>query len=349
MNPRVSTMVLSYNSKDYLEMCLKSLTNQSYRNHEIIMVDNNSTDGSVEFVARNFPQVRIIAFDKNYGYTGAYNRAVMEVDSEYVAFLNPDIEADPDWLEELMRAVQKSGKEVKIWGSKTLFYNDREMMQFDRGFISPNGSAVCPTGLMRDIREAKNPQFTGYVQGSTILLERDAFLQLGGFDPDYFLYQEDIDLCWRAWLWGYKVFHVPTAIVYHVSGLYHDSGTPLRLFSGGPFIAYYDTRNQKANIIKNFSLSRLPRAIIVGLAYDLLVAIQSLRANNRGVIRAVLRAYIHCFTNLGSLLKKRRFVQKKRVVSDRELERIGVFLPLRQCIGEYMRLRKLYGNRRVKP
>jgi GT2 family glycosyltransferase len=344
ISPRVSILVLCHNSKKYLKICFRSLITQTYTNYEVVLVDNNSTDGSIEFIAKNFPHVRIISFNKNYGYAGAYNRAVKKIDSEYVAFLNPDVEVDPNWLKELMIAVQESGEEVKIWGSKILFYDNRDIIQNVGGFISPSGSAVCPELFKRNTHSVEKRRFVGYVQGSTMLVERKAFLQLGGFDPDYFMYQEEVDLCWRAWLMGYKVLYVPTAIVYHVSGLYQSSGTPFRIFSGNPFMTYYDTRNQKANIIKNFSLSRLPRAIIVSLAYDVLSSLHALNANNREVIRAILRAYLDCFRNFSPILSKRKLIQMQRKVSDKELERMGIILSLRECIREYIRAKKLYSN-----
>lgn len=340
MMPKVSILVLTYNSKKYLDTCFKSLINQTYKNYEIVMVDNNSSDGSVEYVKEKFPQVKIIKLDKNYGYTGAYNRAVKLVKSKYVVFLNPDVEVEPNWLEELVNAIRKyESKGVRVCGSKIIYYYNRDIVQNAGGYITPIGTGLAPEKLQKN-RPEREPKYVGYVQGSSMLVDKDFFLKIGGFDEDYFMYLDEIDFCWRTWLFGYKVLYVPTSIVYHIG-----SADVSMFFSGSSLMVYHSIKNRMANIFKNFSGLNILKAVLLILAFDFLFLIRNLRRGNFEAIMSLFRGYVYFFINFKNILKKRKYIQIRRKLSDSELRMSNILLTLQDCLREYFRLRKIYDKK----
>lgn len=335
--PKVSVLILTYNSRKYLDRCFISLEKQTYPNYEVVMVDNASTDGSVEFVRENFPWVKIIALDKNYGYAEAYNTAVRQVKSKYVVFLNPDVEVECNWLEELVK-VAESDEDIKICGSRILFYDNKDIIQNDGGWITPIGGGLSRNHLKRaiEVKIPKTPQYVGYAHGASMLVDRHTFLKLGGFDPDYFMYHEEVDLCWRAWLWGYKVAYVPTSIVYHDIG----GSSGAKSLSKSPFRLYHERKNQLMNILKNFSFLNIIFAIFILFIFDSLCIMRYLIRKDFELIKSIFKAYGYVISNFRLILKKRCHVQRKRKIDETILTDNNIILSLKNCIYEYLRLLK---------
>ncbi|MEM2359162.1 MAG: glycosyltransferase family 2 protein [Candidatus Jordarchaeales archaeon] len=326
---KVSVIVITHNGKRNLEECFVSLEKQSYRTFDVYLLDNASTDGSSDYVARNFPWVKILRFDKNYGFAEGYNKAIDIVKSEYIALLNDDTVVDPKWLEELVKAICEDEKVFAV-GSKIFFRDEPDIIQ-------SAGLKATRVGLGIDMHfgEKDDPslreKFIG-VCGAAMLLRREIFRKLGGFDENYFAFLEDLDLCWRAWLSGYKTLLVPTSIVYHkYGGSWGKRMTPKR--------TYFSQKNSLCNIVKNFEVGNLVLGLILYFIYAMVLLTLFLTRKQKENIYSLLRGMKDAFKELKTTLKKRKIVQAARVVPDKFLFNHGLIAEISESIREFLRLK----------
>jgi len=330
--PKISVLVLNYNGLRFLDKCFESLGELQYPDYEVILVDNASNDGSVAYVRQKFPWVKLLIHEKNYGFCEGYNRSIAFAQGEYLAFLNNDTRVDPNWLAELASAVQEH--QADIFGSKMLSLDNPEIISSRGGKITPIGSGYDIDFNSRDSKAEDNKlTFVGAVGSGAMLIRKAAFLEIGGFDPDYFAAVEDLDLCWRAWLKGYKVIYVANSIVYHkVGGSWDSRHSSPRTFLG--------QKNRLANIVKNFEFTNVIKGLALSLAYDLVMVVMFLARGEFGNILALANG-TRCFIKeLPKTLKKRKTIQRDRRISDKELYQLGLISPLKDCINEFMRLEK---------
>jgi len=219
--PFCSIIVLNYNGKELLKDCFSSLRRINYpkERYEVIMVDNGSEDNSIEYVKKNFPWVKILALDKNYGFAEGNNKGINVAKGEYIVFLNNDTKVDKNWLIELVK-VASSDEKIGIVGSKVLNFYNPKIIEYAGGYLDILGSP-----FHRGLNEIDKGQYDRieevfYVLGSSLLIKRNVLKKLKYcFDPSYFLYFEETDLCWRVKLLGYKVVYVPSSIVFHKGGV----------------------------------------------------------------------------------------------------------------------------------
>jgi len=256
--PRVSVIVLNHNGVKYLEKCFRSLETLNYPDDklELMLVDNASTDGSVEYVRTNFPQVRIVRNPQNLGFAQGNNMGAEQAKGKYVAFINNDARTHPDWLIELVKSISKE-EDVVCVGGKILGWDGRKI-DFIGGALNFYGMGFQPSHGQPNGPDYSESKEILFACGGSMLIERDLFLDCGGFDEDYFAYFEDIDLGWRLWVLGYRVLFVPTAISYH-KGL----GTS-RYFATEKRSALYE-RNALYSIIKNYEEENLLRVLPAAL------------------------------------------------------------------------------------
>jgi GT2 family glycosyltransferase len=330
--PKISVLVLNYNGLRFLDKCFQSLGELHYPDYEVILVDNASSDGSVAHVREKFPWVKLLVHEKNYGFCEGYNRSIASAQGEYLAFLNNDTRVDPDWLAELASAVQ--GDQADICGSKMLSLDNPEMIASRGGKITPIGSGYDIDFDSRDSKAEDNKlTFVGAVGSGAMLIRKATFLEIGGFDPDYFAGVEDLDLCWRAWLKGYKVIYVARSIVYHkVGGSWQSRRSSSRIFLG--------QKNRLANIVKNFECGNVMKGLALSLAYDLVRVVMFLARGEFRNILALAKGTLRFIQELPKTLRKRKTIQRDRRIPDKELYRLGLIAPLRDCINEFMRLEK---------
>ena len=235
-NTMVSVIIVNYNGKTYLEECLKSLSKISYNEYEVILVDNNSEDSSVEFVKANYPEVRIIKLDQNYGFAEPNNLGAKNAKGDLLLFLNNDTLVTPDFLTELVKMT--SDPKIAIFQSLLLKPN---------GDVDSSGDFVNTLGIAYSSKtKPTEPKTILSGRGAAIMIRKNKFWELGGFDQNYFASLEDVDLGWRAWIMGYKVVLVPSSIVYHKGGQ-----TVNRLDS---VIRFHGVKNTLLLILANFEL-----------------------------------------------------------------------------------------------
>ena len=329
----LSIIVVNFNGKHFLKDCLESIYASEASGAEVIIVDNASSDGSCEYLRREFPSVTVMSLDRNYGFAEANNRGAEAASGVFLLFLNNDTIVTPGWSKNLLD-VLSSDPVVGATGSKLLLYNQPGKVNSAGANIVFNGGGY-DIGFMdadSDKHNISGPR--GAVCAASIMVRREEFLSLGGFDPLYFMYFEDVDLCWRYWLAGYRVLYVPRSVVYHRFGgtTGSDRHTPLRVF--------YGTRNSMFNILKNNECRHifLPLCFnVVHHAAKLLGFIVTLRIKSA---QAILKAYGSLLYHLPEVIKKRRIIQSGRKVTDRFLIENSLVVTLSTVVKEYFRLRK---------
>lgn len=334
--PQVSIVITNYNGEEHLEECLNSLKEIEYINYEVILLDNASHDNSIELARDIYPEIRIVSLDKNYGFAGGTNKGAENAKGEFVVFLNNDTKVEKKWLIELVNAAKTYGED-NIYSSKVLFYDPPHNINTIGGIITPMGNGLDIHFLKPDLDKYNKMGYVGSPSGCSMLIKKSIFEEMGGFDKDYFAYLEDVDFGWRCWLRGYKTYYIPTSIVYHKYGA-----------TGGkresPFRVFNTQKNRLSNIIKNFSIKNIIKALLISLGFDIIRLFSFLSNKNFELIKAIFRGNYHFLKNIPELIKKRKQIQNNRKISDSQMYEMGLIAPLRWCIKEFRRLEKLNEN-----
>jgi hypothetical protein len=333
--PHAVVIILNYNGRHLLDDCLQSLARLTTP-VDIVVADNGSSDGSVEHLRAHWPTVRGLAFERNLGFAGGYNRALAQAECEWAVLLNNDAALAPNWLEILLAAAQGHPR-AAILGGKLLFSGGRvpgRVIQCAGASYTDAGTAFEIGWGQADQGQYDQARAVASIPGAAMLIRRSVFLELGGFDADYFAYLEDVDLCWRAWLAGYEVWYIPAAEARHHFGA-----------SGGgrtsPFRIRQMQRNRYANMLKHFEPGTLLSGLITSAAYD---AYRVLEFSARGQwdgLRALALGNVDVCRNLSKVLAERQMVQRRRKRRDRELRALGLLVPALTALREYRRLTRL--------
>ena len=258
--PKVSIITVNLNGKAYLKEFFESIEVLDYPKYkmELIVVDNGSNDGSVEFLSSIYPDVKIIRNSYNTGFAVANNQGAKAASGDYVAFLNNDTKVDKNWLTELVRPIYGS-KETVCSGSKVLSI-DGKNIDFAGGMINFEGKGFqIDYGVVIEKDIHSNYRYLPFVNGGAMLVDRKVFLDVGGFDEDFFAYYEDVDFGWRLWILGYKVIFAPGSIVYHV---HHGTS---KIFSEDK-LRFLKERNALYSVFKNYDDENLAKVFSGTLA-----------------------------------------------------------------------------------
>jgi hypothetical protein len=302
----VAVLVLNWNGKRYLSECFTSLQNQTCRDFETYLVDNNSQDDSVSFMQENFPWVKIIRLRENMEFARSYNIAAGIVEEEYLLFLNNDIYVKEDCIERLI----ERRKKADILGCKLLFYDRRNVIQHAGIQILPLGGGYEIGHGENDDGRFDGEKYVGGVCGAAMFICRNLFLQLL-FDQEFEAYFEDVDLCWRALLKGKTILYVPQAVVYHkFGGSYeHDSARTM----------FLSQRNRLETMMKNFSTFSLIKALLLSVVWDGKRIIRFCIDRKIDIAFSLIKSYFYIIMNIHHILEKRKKVQEERMISDKEL------------------------------
>lgn len=317
-----SFVIVSYNSRAYLQNCLQSLIESiPSRQSEIIVVDNASSDGSAEFIADNFPEVRLIRNSSNLGFAAANNQAATMAVGQYLIALNPDTTVSPGWLEPLLQPLENA-----VVGATT----PRILMLKQPTQINTCGNTMHYTGLtvcrgLGEMAASPSRLVSGEVaaiSGACFAIRRSVWQTVGGFDPDFFTYLEDTDLSVRLWLAGYSCYYAADSVVYHDYAS-RFSNTKL----------YHLERNRWLLLLKNYRWKTLG---LVSPALALSEAVTWGYTLKNGPVAALarLKAYGWLWHQRHTILKKRQMVQDLRQASDHRLFlRLAWRLDLGQLAG----------------
>lgn len=291
-------IVVNYNGEKHIRDCLQSIVNQSYRKFRVLVVDNASVDGSpklLEEMTDQHSRIEVVWNRENVGFARAANQAIEMSDSRFVALVNNDAILDEKWAEEMVKA--SSDLRAGIFASKILFPDGRIQ---SAGQAIYRGFAVMERGFLEEDRGQFNePCYVAGACAAAAMYRRALFDDIGLFDEDYFMYNEDVDLSLRALIMGWKILYVPTAVAYHL----HSASTGFL----SDFSVYHNSRNWVWSVVKNVPASLLLKDLPFFLMRNMSsMLFFSFRGNF-----SVLRSKVDALRQLRKFLEKRRDVQRR--------------------------------------
>jgi GT2 family glycosyltransferase len=310
--PPVSVVTVNYNHSAYLDAYLKSVLASTYPIAEIIIVDNASADNSLQILNR-FDQVKVIQNERNLGYSLALNQAFEFASSPLVCATGPDVEVEPDWLEPLV--------ERYLQDPDTTFAVVSQVITMDRSEIQSAGSSLHFTGHLNvhemwkrveSLDHSGNESMeVGAVDSTSVLFDREKFIAIGGCDPDFFVYHEEFDYCYRARMRGWRCWYRPQSMVYHGSGTQsfsvRDHGQyPVQR----PFV---HNRNRLMSILKNYQLRTILGVLPALMIVEFLNVLMLLRL---GMLGEYFSALGWLWRNRQKVTEKRKRVQPMRCLND---------------------------------
>ena len=310
---RLSVVILNWNGRRHLERYLPSVVAHTEGDAEVVVADNGSTDDSLQWLRLNYPDVRVIRLDRNYGFAGGYNRALREVESEYVLLLNSDVEVTAGWWQPLVEVLDTES-DVAAVAPKLLADMERTKFEYAGaagGFIDYLGYPFCRGRILSNVEEDEgqydNRRDIFWASGAAMCCRRELFESLGGFDEDFFAHMEEIDLQWRMQLAGWRIVVEPKSVVYHLGG-----GT-LPASSRKIFLNH---RNNLAMLFK--CASPMQRAVIAVVRpfTDMLEAFVNLVTLHPQRAWAIVRAWGEFIAWHGVLSRKRKAVVRTKKVDN---------------------------------
>ena len=311
MKKDVTVIIPNWNGRELLLSCLTSLRQQTYADFTVCIVDNGSTDGSVEEIKATFPEVKVISLPQNVGFAKAINIGLKGTKGKYVALLNNDTKTDPHWLESLLVGIE-SLPGVAACASKMINFYDPLLIDGCGDVINIVGQGRARGQGKRDVGQYSKREEIFSVCAGAALYKREVFEDVGFFDEDFFAYFEDLDWSFRAQLEGFTFLYVPDAVVYHVHGATANRNKRFR--------HYLEFRNMTQMVIKDMPLCLLFKRWRF-LKIPLVHARTIHYFCKMGMMKEALLVERYVFTHLFQLLKKRAEIQKKRRVSCDDLDR----------------------------
>jgi GT2 family glycosyltransferase len=307
---KVAIIIPSWNGKRHLQRCLPAVLAQTFPHFEVVVVDNASTDGSVEWVQEHFPQITLIVNDSNLGFAEANNIAIRTTSAPYVATLNNDTQVETTWLSELVNSMTSDSR-VGMVASKILYMQPPHLVDSAGIGVSRAGLAQNRYNGMQE-NSAETEPYEVFGPSAAAALYRRAMLdEIGLFDETFFAYHEDTDLAWRARLMGWRCLYVPTARVYHAH-----SATGRQ---GSPFKRYLLARNGLWTVIKNYPSPDLWLYLPEIVFYNLLSIIYRLILERSW---SPVRGSLAALRQVRQALRQRRLIQKQRCVSSRDMRKL---------------------------
>jgi GT2 family glycosyltransferase len=302
--PAASVIVLTYNARTFIQRCLDALFAQTFHDFEAIVVDNASTDGTADFVSRHYPRAQLIVSPTNAGYGAGNNLGAAQAKGEVLVFLNPDTVPEHDWLANLLRAMRHHGRRFAT--SQIVLQSDRTRLNSGGNLIHFLGLSYC-RGLNASRWKFNQPELVSGASGAACAIARDVFERIGGFDPSFFLYHDDVDLSLRALLVGQPCLYVPDAVVAHD----YDLSVP-------PVKWGWIEAHRYAVLLKTFSLRTLlllsPALVLMDL-----VTFAYLATRGPHHVAAKIRSYGWVVKHATTIAAARRWAQSTRTLTDRQV------------------------------
>ena len=304
-NPLVSVIVLNYNAGELLLNCIESIKKSAYKNLEIIVVDNISTDKSQKICNEKYPDIKLIQNDENFGYCEGNNIGIREAKGDYIIILNPDTIVESNWIEELISAYNKFGE--GLYQPKHLSLNEKTVYMSAGNMLNIFGFGYAREKGNKDENQFNKIEEIGYASGTCLFTSSAVLKKVGLFDPFIFLYHDDLDLGWRASQLGIKSYYVPTSIIYHAESY------SLK-WNAEKF--YWLERNRKYCILTHYSKQTYSKIFPKLLAVDFFVWIFYL---TKGFLGSKIRAELDIIKNRKAIKNKYEELENKKIISDKEL------------------------------
>ncbi len=316
---KLSVVTISYNGKKFLKRCLGSVFSEKGR-FEVVFIDNGSSDGSLDLVRKEFgkdKRLKVKRFEKNVGPVEARNWGVLKSEGEYILILDNDTKIEKGWYKKALKFI-KENKEFGIAQPKLLIMGTNKF-NYAGDYISRFGFLMERSRSAEDKGQFDKVDKIFSLNIASALFKREAFLRLGGFDEDYFFYWEEPDLCWRYWLAGYKVLFAPEIVVYHAFGTKEKDTDYYKRRNRLYQATYLGCRNMIMTLIKNFETHSLFLVLPVNVSCWLMLGLMFFLKFEFKRAGAIPKAIWWNIVNLKKTLRKRKKIQKERVVSDKEI------------------------------
>lgn len=309
---KTSVVILNWNGAELLKQFLPTvLMHTQTEDCEVVVADNSSTDNSIEVLRQQFPNVKLILLDKNYGFAEGYNRALQQVDSKYVVLLNSDVETSPNWLNPLIEHLEQN-RDVAAVQPKILSYANKAMFEYAGaagGFIDRYGYPFCRGRILHKLEEDRGqydkPIDIFWATGACLCMRRADYMETGGLDGDFFAHMEEIDLCWRLLARGKKVVCLPQSKVYHVGGASLNSESPRKV--------HLNFRNNLLMIYKNATQTKLIEVLLIRIVLDTAAAAHFLVQGKWKHAKAVGEAYSDFIKMKPAFKPKRKYNLDKTI------------------------------------
>lgn len=286
---KTAVVILNWNGRGMMAKYLPTVLKYSRDDADVVVADNASTDGSLQWLEREFPQVRRISLDRNYGFADGYNRALEQVDADYYVLLNSDVEVTHHWLTPLIEEMD-AHPEIAACQPKLLSLRNRDAFEYagaSGGFIDRYGYPFCRGRIFDTVEDDNgqydNPQEVLWATGACLVIRAKDYWEAGGLDARFFAHNEEIDLCWRLHQMGKQIFCFPESEVYHVGGATLPKSNPMKTF--------LNFRNNLTMLYKNLPDGDLKHVMRVRWFLDYLAAFETLVVNRKwGDFIAIFRA-----------------------------------------------------------
>lgn len=302
--PLVSILIVNYNGGSVLNKCLESLYKTEYSEFEVVIVDNGSTDESVKLIRKNYKHIKLVEAGENLGFAVGNNVSLKYAKGKYVVLLNGDTEVEPDWLNKMV-AFAEEHKDGGVFSPKILFFENRKIINSAGGVCDFYGFSPLRGTFEKDSKLFSQPCEVFYAHGAAMMVRKDLFDKIGFLDETYFIYHEEFDFCWRARLYGTKVYYVPESVVYHKlkqRNFYKKEKLAQRQF--------LVKKNRIRTIIKNHkSLSLVILALFVNLFVSFGEIIYLVFKGDFESPKGIIKAFFWNLKMLPDTLAKRKEVQ----------------------------------------
>lgn len=317
VQPLVSVVIPHWNGVEVLSECLESLSETKYPNIEIIVVDNASTDGSPDWVSLNFPQVKLIENDQNYGYAGGCNRGAKTAEGEYLVFLNNDTIQDHHWLAGLVDFMNLNSNVAAVQPKILDFF---ERTKFDYaggaggwldilGFPFARGRVFLEQERDNGQYDKMRPIF--WASGTAIMVRKSDFETAGGFDEIFFAHQEEIDLCWKFHLMGKEIWAIPNSTIYHKNAVTLPMFTRMK--------QYLNHRNSYLMVLSNYSLPITLYLAPIRFALELVAVLYAIVRLDLNHLLGIIQAQLWILFHPHVIIHRRKKVKQVRKIKDKKI------------------------------
>lgn len=289
-SPHIAIAILNYNGRALLEQYLPSVLATTYANKSVWVIDNNSTDDSIAFLKRKYPNVGLIKNEANYGFAEGYNKGLKDIQADYFVLLNSDVEVSPGFMQPVVQAMEANAT-IAFAQPKMRWLRKLELFEYAGaagGLIDKLGYPFCRGRIFEsietDLGQYNDSPFVFWASGACLFTRAKVFWELGGFYPFFFMHNEEIDLCWRAQNKGYKIMACGNSSVMHLGGASLQKENPRKTF--------FNFRNNLVMLARNMPITRLLWVLPVRWVLDGIAAVRFLVKGESGAAISVIKAWM---------------------------------------------------------
>lgn len=340
----VSVIIANFNGENYLPICLNSILKSTYKNYELILVDDSSSDKSIkvieEFLKKDM-RIKLLKNERNIGAAASRNKAIREARGKYIVFLDNDTEVTHNWLDKIIEPLDKDSQ---VGGVQSLLldFTNRDLIQTGGGLLIPYTGWLAPLYQWTEYRKMKDKIVSREIiaVSASLAVRKEIVDLISGFDEKEAVFTEDLDFCWRIWISGYKIILNPDSIVYHLS---KSVETRAGMNTTYQKIYFNLAKNSFRSILKNYSIKNIFKYLISSIAVNLGRGILVLFVRGQlAALSGAIEGLIWNLKNLDDTLKERSKIQKIRKVSDYYiLQTIGESGSLMDIYDKHFRQTKL--------